>query len=595
MFRLGDWTFSPVDGSLERDGECKRLDPRLVSLLTLLMDREHELVDKQQILDVVWAETTVAKDAVTVAIYELRKALGDDARNPRYLETVPKRGYRLIAKTERMGEALPGRRSRRALWAAAATVLASICMALLWPRPEPSEEAVIAVAPFEHHSAEPDDYIASGIADTLIADLARIPNVSVLAHQSMGRLDARDMKTLAELGVTHVVTGSVTRHDARLRINVGLTRRGEATYDWSETYEGRLSELLPLQRQVAVSIASAIAHELEPLPPARTIEVPERATEAYLLGRYFWNRRDPASVQRSVKLFNDALEIEPSFARAWAGLADAHTFPGPAALELSLEEGYRRALHAAEKAQALDPKLGEAYVSSGAVRFVYEWDIEAAENDFNEALRLSPSSALAHQWYAELLSATGRHDSAIAHMREALRLDPRSVAILFDLFWVQYMAFDFPSAIETLDRTIELADEIGELDPTLFWSRARLEARLDRLDDALESLTLFFEGAGSEPTAEARAVMLDPSPDAFRRFRLDALQKLAARGEPYALSLASAYADAGMNAQALDWLEQAASAKDGAILWIAVNPDLEKLRAEPRFIELVQRIGVGGA
>lgn len=583
-----------------------RLDPRLVSLLKLLVDHRGELVSKEVILETVWAETTVAKDTVAVAIYELRKAFGDDARQPRYLETVPKRGYRLIAKVEALEPAdplesqeRPHRPVRFVSWPrlallAAVCLLATAAALRYWPGPVDSDGVVVAVLPFENHSATEHDYLATGVADTLIADLSRVSGVSVLAHRSSRELATSDASALARLGVTHVVTGSVIRHEARLRVNVGLSRRGRTTYDWSDTYEGPVAELLSLQRQVAISIATALDHELNPNLVSEAREVPPAAMQAYLLGRHFWNQRDPESVRKSVRFFDEALEADPSFARAWAGLADAHTFPGPSHLELTLEEGYRRALAAAIEARRLEPDLAEAYISSGAVRFVYEWDVETAETDFERALRLAPSSALAHQWYGELLSATGRHDRAVAHMREARRLDPRSVAILFDLFWVQYMADDLPSAVDTLDRTIELSEAIDELDPTLFWSKAHTLARLDRMDAALDSLAQFYESTGAEPPDAVRALEADPSLPSFRRFRIEALQDLADNGQTYPLSLAGAYADAGMTREALHWLERAAEQRDGAILWIAVDPNLESLHQEQRFQELVAQIGVSG-
>ena len=212
--RIGEYSFEPSDGSLARDGVRSRLDPRIASLLELLAERVGDVVDKDTILERVWGETTVGKDAVPVAVYELRKALGDDAKSPRYIETVPKRGYRLIAAVESAGSVSRSHSSSaRAGLAAAAVAVLGIALALLLrpadSSPPESEASVVAVIPFEDRAAADEAYLANGVADMLTTDLASIPGVAVLAHASARDLDPVDASSLEELGVTHVVTGSV--------------------------------------------------------------------------------------------------------------------------------------------------------------------------------------------------------------------------------------------------------------------------------------------------------------------------------------------------------------------------------------------------
>ena len=578
-FRIGEWDVEPDSGLLRGVSGTVRLDPRVMGVLRALSTRAGAVVSKQQLLDDVWSGASVTDDTVTVAIYELRKALGDDAKAPRYVETIPRRGYRLLEEP-----VAPPRKTTRAV------VVVALAAALLWFGLRPSSEPaapLVAVVPFElHASTGDDDYLASGFAETMTSDLARVDGLSVLAHRS-----ARRAATLAELGVTHIVSGSLVKHDDELRVNVHLSRTGSDTYDWSETYRGDLADFLTLQRQVSVSIAAELDHQLSGSLGARRA-VPKEAMKSYLLGRHYWNRRDADSLKKAEAFFERAIELDPRLALAWSGKADLYTFPGPHALGIDRDEGYRRALDASRRARTLDPQLADAYVSTGAVQFVYERDFEKADASFRDALVLAPSHALAHQWYGELLSAAGDHERAIAHMSEAARLDPRSEAVLFDLFWVQYMAGRFANALESLDATIAIDGDDGTVNPLLYWSKARTEARLERMDDALASLDRFYQAAGSARPEEAETLRSRRTSEAFEEFRLAALKKEAERGRPYALSLAGAYASTGEIEPALTWLERAVHEGDAASLWIAVNPDLKALSTEPRFVELVRELGL---
>jgi serine/threonine protein kinase/DNA-binding SARP family transcriptional activator len=453
------------------------------------------------------------------------------------------------------------------------TVLAIIAVVIWQPWsqketvPIPSDKPSIAVLPFVDLSPQKDqEYFCDGMTDEIIAKLSRFKGWKVIPRTSMMRFKNtdKDIKEIGkELDVATLLEGSIGKESDDIRVNTKLIRIEDSISLWSDTYEKKLESVFAIQSDVAEKIANALQVELSPEEKERLEKKPTENLEAYnlyLRGRYFWNKRTEETMKKSVEYFEEALELDPNYALAYAGLADAYNMLGEY-LFLPPLEAFNKAKEAALKSMEIDDTLAEAYVSIGLVKYRFDWDWSGAEKDFKKAIRFNASYATAHHWYGAFLRDMGRFDEALAEYIRALELDPISLPINTSLGRNFQVARQYNQAIEQCKKALEI-------DSNFPWAHCVLaQAYLQKS---------MFEEAISE--FQKAANLSDWSVE-------------------YLSQLAHAYAVSGNRNKALkiieelNSLEKAHKERNADLVELRVEPRFDSLRSDPRFKALLKKMG----
>jgi TolB-like protein/Tfp pilus assembly protein PilF len=456
----------------------------------------------------------------------------------------------------------------------------------------------IAVLPFENLSRDPDNaYFTEGIQDEILARLAKIADLKVISRTSTQRYKSSpdDLPQIAKrLGVSSILEGSVQRTADRVRVTVQLINAASDAHLWAETYDRNLTDVFAAESDIAKMIAETLRAKLTGSEQDALTARPTENTEAhqlYLRGRYFWNKRTGADFKKAIGYFNQAIDKDPNYALAYAGLADAYVLL-PAYAEASPKESLPQAKAAAEKALELDSTLGEAHTTLGNALVAYDLNFAEANREFQRAIELNPNYATAHQWYAETgLVPLGQFEKAIAEVKHALELDPLSIVINADVGTILTNARRYDQAIEQLRKTVEM-------DPGFYYAHWTL-------GNALE-----LKGLNEEAIAEykeAIALNDDPLPRALlghlyakigrKNEALAILEQLRESSKqryvsPYNLALV--HIGLGQKDEAIQLLEETYEDRDGYdIAFIKVEPLLDPLRGNPRFEALVQKVFAG--
>jgi TolB-like protein/DNA-binding winged helix-turn-helix (wHTH) protein/Tfp pilus assembly protein PilF len=621
--RFGGFELDAEAAELNRGGVPVRLQQQPCRVLALLASRAGELVTRDEIQRSVWgADTYVNFDqGLNFCIKEIRAALRDQADTPRFIETLPRRGYRFIAEVdsapdpggsagaesppEALGTRGPSRGPWFALLALAVGVAGAFAVSRAAPRsrdrasPPPGRRLMLAVLPFENLSADPrQEYLSDGLTEEMIAQIGRLQpeRLGVIARTSAMQYRSRnkDVEQIGdELGVDFIVEGSVRRGQDRVRITVKLIQVSDQTQLWAEAYDRDPGDLLAVQREVAEAVARSIQLTLSAGAQAlleRSAGVEGQAYELFLRGRHAWNRRDHAGLERSVEFFERAIEIDPDFALAHVGLADAWIVLGDRYRPPS--EARPRIRAAAARALALDPELAEAQASMAMLEGGFEWQWEAALARFRHALDLNPNSATSRHWYSQMLSAVGQPEAALAEAELALELDPLSLIIHTTAGTALYGAGRYSDAIARFQRTIEMDPEWTPGHYGLGRSLLRLgedEAGLAALRRAAESPR--FRRLALAHLAAGHAALGDPARAREVLLELEA----AARTDEEAVALyelAVARAAAGEPERALEALERAAELGVPRLRFLRNDDRLASLRDAPRFARLLERVGL---
>jgi TolB-like protein/DNA-binding winged helix-turn-helix (wHTH) protein/Flp pilus assembly protein TadD len=635
--RFGTYEVSLQSGEVRKAGLRIRVQQQPLKLLEILLERPGEVVTREELRSRVWSDESFGDfdQAVNIAIGKLRSALGDSAENPRFIETLPKRGYRFIADVsvvdadahpKRPESAVgdpPGLREKktepepkvqdaglavapkRQLWPALRVIIASalvlsltiVFVVLFRSRGHaPTGIRSLAVLPLENLSADASqNYFADGMTDELITDLAQISALRVISRTSvMVYKGARKPlpQIARELNVDAVVEGTVLRSGDQVRITAQLIEASTDKHLWSQSYEGELRDSLALQNKVARAIADQIRINLTPQEQAALKDVKvvnPQAYESYLKGRYFWNKRTSDGLKVALAYFNQAIEEDPKYAEAYSGLADTYALLGDWQYAvMTPKEAFPKAKAAAIKALELDNALGEAHNSLAFVLDGFDWDFDSAGKEFRRAIELNPGYATAHHWYAWHLSLLGRYDEAIAEMRKALNLDPLSLIINADLAELLVLAHSYDESIQQSRKTIEM-------DPNFALAHNQLaQAYLQKhmYDEAVAELQKAVQLSGSSPTCIAnlaRAYVLSGK----RSEALELLSELKKRSNPgysNASEIAIIYASLGDTAQAMNWLEKGYEERFNP--GVLLRPGFDPLRSDSRFKNLVHRIGL---
>jgi TolB-like protein/DNA-binding winged helix-turn-helix (wHTH) protein len=461
---------------LRKQGVRIKLQEQPFQALVALIERPREVLTRDELQKRLWPGDTVVDfdRGLNKAINRVREALGDDADNLRFIETLPQRGYRFLGQVETtapaeppVAEAVPGvppLLKRRSLLAIAsglvATPLAAVGYRLLPSRQRPIES--LAVLPLENLSGNPaQEYFSDGLTDELIGEIARIGSLRVISRTSIMQYKGGARKSLPEiareLNVDAILEGTVAQSGQRVRITAQLIRAHDDRHLWSEKYERDLTDVLAVQSEVARAVAGQIQIKLTPGEEtnlARTRRVNPEAYQAFLNGTFFLHQ-GIRGVGKSIEFFKRAIDLDPMHADAWAGLAEALCYAGIFGLRPS-GETYPEARVAAIKALELDESNAGAHNALGDVKQGYDWDLPGAEAEFKRALKLNPSHLLTRFWYAESLTRMGRYDEAIAESGRALVLDPVSPASYGNRGMLFFRARRYDEAILASQRALDL-------------------------------------------------------------------------------------------------------------------------------------------
>jgi len=502
----------------------------------------------------------------------------------------------------------PVSRSRPILWFAAvgAVVFLALLVALdvgglkerLFGGGRPAPIRSLAVLPLENLSRDPgEEYFADGMTEALIADLARIGAIRVISRTSVMRYKGtrRPLPDIArELGVDAVVEGSVLRSGDRVRITAQLIEAQTDRHLWAESYERDAHDVLALQREIARSIAAAIRIKLTEETQARfsaRSPVDPEAHREYLQGRFHWNKRTEAALRRAIRHFERATEIDPSFALAYAGLGDCYVLLPAGGMGASPpREALPRAHAAATKALEIDDGLAEAHATLAYER-LYVWDWKASEHEFRRAIELNPSYATAHFWFAAHLAARGRLEDALTHARLAQSLDPVSPIIAAGVAWMHHLARDFDAESEQARRALEL-------DPNFAIGHLRLSlglAHRARYPEAIGAMRSAVTLSDDSPNLLAALGYISAlaGETGAARDSIGMLEGLSRNRYVSAYDVALVHLGLGGKEEALRWLEKAYGERAWGLTFLKVEPALDPLRDDPRFQDLLRRIGLG--
>ncbi len=453
----------------------------------------------------------------------------------------------------------------------------------------------IAVLPFQNRSTEADtEYLSDGLAESLIYRLSQLPNLKVIPTSSVFHYKGKEIdpvKVGQELGVNAVLSGRMVQRGDQLTISAELVDVRNNRLLWGEQYDRKMSDLLQTQRQIAREIVDKLRLKVSGQEKglAKHYTESNEAYQLYLKGRFYWNKRTGDAIKKSIEYFNQAIEKDPSFVLAYAGLADCYVVP---ANRLPPREAMPKAKAAAKRALELDDSLAEAHTSLARVLATYDWDWAGAEKEYKRAIELNPQYATAHQWYGGWFEAKGQHNEAIAERKLALELDPLSLIINFELGLAFYYAHDYDSAIEQFQKTLEL-------DPNPPPIRQFLPAAYEQKGMYADAIAGFKKatplGAGSEwsylMAGLGHVYAVSGQKDEARKV-LDELKQLSGQQYVPATSIALVYAGLGEKDQAFVWLEKGLAERSFQMQWLKVEPRWDNLRSDPRFTDLVRRVGL---
>jgi TolB-like protein/DNA-binding winged helix-turn-helix (wHTH) protein/tetratricopeptide (TPR) repeat protein len=594
---------------LHKAGVKVKLQDQPFRVLALLVERPGQVVTREEFRKKVWpTDVYVGFDqGLNNAIKKVRDALGDSADSPRFIETVDRRGYRFIAPVRAVHERDAEPRFKFDLRSLRNTALGLTGVFLIaalayWEwhgsgmSSRPSyEKVILAVLPFDNLSRDPDqEFFSDGLTEEMIAQLGKLnpERLTVIARGSVAKYKGSGLtvdQIGKELHADYLVQGSVRRASDRVRITVQLIRVRSQTDLWAESYDRELKDVLAVQDSVARTIANQIHITLTPGQQARATsraDLNPEAYEAYLKGRYYWNKRTADGLQKALIYFQQSINHDPAYGAAYSGLADCnsglawHGFKSP-------EEALPKAYAAALKAIEIDPQSAEAHASLGLV-LNHRWDWSGAEAEFRRALQLDPRYANAHHWYGDNLSARGRHDEALLEAKQALELDPLNLMIGTWMGLRYYLARKYDLAIEQSRDTVELDANFAAAHLLLGENYVQAGLR----EQGLAELQTAADLSGNSPLYLAQVAVAHAS--AGRRteaLRVIAQLQMIARTQyvsPY--GLAQIYAALNDKEQTFKWLQ--AAYDDGAVWmsYLAVDPVFDGFRSDPRFQDLLLRV-----
>jgi TolB-like protein/DNA-binding winged helix-turn-helix (wHTH) protein/tetratricopeptide (TPR) repeat protein len=590
---FGSFEVNPSTGELRKQGIRIKLHEKPLQLLLALLEHPGKVVTRKELQERLWPQDTFVEfeNGLNNSISRLREALGDTSGSPRFIETVPRHGYRFLAE---VAEASPPSRIATSKWlfVFGSILVVGLAVGGLYRLARGREPAIhsLAVLPFRNLSAGvPDEYFTDGMTDAVTTELAKFGVSKVISETSVAQFKdtKKPVPEIARaLQVDAVVEGAVLREGNQVRITVQLIRGDTDRHVWAESYERQMTDILALQHEVSLGVAHAIKLELSPgtagqRPSPKPVN--SDAYEAYLKGRYFLQKRDESFV-RAKDYFQQAIQLDPSYAPAYAGLSDYFTLTEA----LPVAEAQTKAKEYAQQALKLDPSFPDGHISLAYIYFYDDWNWAAADQEFQRAISLAPGLAPSHRWYAVYLAAMGRAAEAMKEAQRAVELDPLSISAHDGAAIAAACAGQY-------DRTIEEARKIIELDPDdprayADLSVGHLQKRMyqEALQDAEKGLAISHR----HPTFLSFAAFVHGRLGNMEQARklVEEMRSASKTSAVSSLLLATAFAGIGKQKEAMQALEEGYRTRDSDMVGLNSSPWLEPLHSDPRFQDLVRRM-----
>ena len=598
-----------VDGNrrllLDQERIPVSLTPKVFDLLLYLVQNRGKLLAKDDLMAAVWPDTIVEESNLTQNISILRRALGDTRGDNAFIVTVPGRGYKFVADvtvdSAVVKEVLPfeetsvQRPDRRLLYAGLAVAVVAIAAGLIYifagRRTGAEAPRTLAILPFRPLVNEnSDEALEMGMTDTLIARMSSDPGLILRPLSSVrpfARSDADPQAAGRQLGADTVLEGNVQRWGDKIRVNVRLINVATGEPLWSGTFDDKYTDVFAVEDAISGKVAEALKLRLAPPTLVRQTQSVD-AYRLYLQGRLFQFKSTPQEIRQAIEFYEKALELDPNYALAYAGIADSYRML-PITSDVSSSEAFPRSKEAALKALELDDHSSQSHVVLGYVYSWYDWNWTAAESEMRKAIALDPNNSDAHRGLSILLTVTGRHDEAISEMRAARALDPLSLQTNALEAQALYYGGRDDEAIDRLNKTFEIAPN--------FWIARLMLARIyighERWNDALAELdkARTASGGNSESISLAAYALARSGRIDEARKMIDELKKPADQNYMPSYNIAIAYNGLGDKEQALHWLEDAAERRDVRMTLLKVEHKWDNLRSDERFISIMRRVG----
>jgi DNA-binding winged helix-turn-helix (wHTH) protein/tetratricopeptide (TPR) repeat protein len=559
IYEFGPFRVDTRERQLLRNGEAVPITPKVFDILMVLVENPGHVLSKAEIMKLVWPDTSVEEGNLARNVSTLRNALGEQTPATRYIETVPWRGYRFVASVKQIRDE---------------SVVKTIDS--------------IAVLPFTHAEDAPSlEFLSDGISESLINRLSQLNRLRVMSRNSSFRYQGRQIDASEvgrDLKVQAVIMGRVARHDELLSIGVELVDALDDSHIWGAQYVRQFSDILNMPAKIAEEISEKLRLTLTNDQQRRLTRGHTESAEAYQLylkGRYYFNKLTLASVQKGVEYLQQAIEQDPVYALAYAGLGDCHNY-------LANRDEAKRSV---SKALELDGELGEAHASLGFFRFLYDWDFSGAESEFITALTLNPNYAEAHHWYGIFLANLGRHDEAKREAELAVERDPLSLLMNMTAALNFYLAREYDLAIAQLHRVIEMEHNFPAAHGTL----GCVYAQKRMFQESLAEYRVVIELTKGAVVIETSVKVLMAQTYARSGKKAEALkllEEVKAAGTASSYSIAGVYAALSKQDQAFESLNKAYDEHDMQLVSLKVDPSLDGLRDDIRFAELVRRVGL---
>jgi TolB-like protein/DNA-binding winged helix-turn-helix (wHTH) protein/Tfp pilus assembly protein PilF len=645
VYEFGPFRLDPSEHLLLRDGQAVPLAPKVFDTLTALVENSGRLVDKDELMSMLWPDTFVEEATLARNISDLRRALGESTGDQKFIETVPKRGYRFIAPVKQLNDEVvavmvkkhsrariftkeeePTSAGAEALQAARSDVLRNsveknrvtrskpnpillvgflllvgliVAAFYVWKsktkEPEsPARINLVAVLPFKPISSSRDEHLELGMAETLITKLSTISRLVVRSTSSVRRYSGLDQDPIAagrELKVESVLEGGIQREGDKIRVTARLVRVEDGQSLWAETFDERFTDIFAVQDSISEQVVKALALRLtgeERRLLAKRYTDNSEAYQLYLMGRYHWNKRTREGYKKAIGFLNQAIERDPTYALAYAGLADCYNVLSAYGV-LSPDESFAKGKVAATKALELDDNLAEAHTAAAYIRYQYERNFAGAENEFKRAIQLNPNYAHAHHWYALQLMGMGRVDEAVKEIRRAQDLEPLSLIINVGARWIFYHARRY-------DQSIEEFRKVLDLDPNFargYWAIEEPYEQKGMYEEALAALAKARQLSDSPIMLALLAhayVAMGKQIEAQKI--LDRLKEMSKQTYVDSYFIAEVYTARGEQDRAFQELEKAYQDRSSWLVWLKVEPKFDRLRADPRFADLLTRVGL---
>ncbi len=645
LYEFGSFRLDPSRRLLLRNGARVSVTPKAFDLLVVLVQHHGKLLDRDDLLEAVWPDASVEEGNLSVCICHLRKVLGDDLGKHEFIETVSKRGYRFVAQVtvhhplpgagrlqemdrphagaSRSGE-VPGPLDamvdagfegivgsrQRALFVgsiAGSAAIAALALLAFFVRGRAAVTAhgsastsgtaqitSLAILPFETVGiSNEDEFVGLGTADALITRLGHDARIRVQATSAIEKyhtLPASLQAAGKEQAVDAILAGKMEREGDRVRLTIRMIRVGDGGEIWSDKFEERFSNAFSVEDEVSERVARSIDVRIlgqdERQLPERSTQKAE-ANEAYLKGRYFWNKRTAESVQKGLDYFREAIRLDPNFAEAYEGIADSYAILALYSV-IPPEQAYPAARDAALKALQMNDRLASPHATLGLIYLYYEWNGHRAQDEFALAIKADPNCVIAHSWSGENLAAMGRFPEAVAEAKLALAKDPLSPIISTNSGWTYYLAGHDDEAIELLTKAVEL-------DPAFPRTHFRLGIvyeKRGRYDQAIAELKQAVQLSGGDvyyKSALGHAYAASGRTLAARQI-LTSLAKQSQHAYVPGFTIALVYAGLNENNAAFEWLEMASNDHSASMAYLKVDPELSGLRSDARFADVVRRI-----